>query len=368
MAITSLLFSVVARSRWNWSLCARAADHGRVPRHRPVAVRGERDQDRYGGWVPIAIAHRRVHADEHVEDGPLPAQPRRCNAGALPLDLFLGDVARRKPLRVPGTAVFMTSSNDGVPVVLLHHLKHNKVLHEQVILMSVVTHEVPEVPAADRVSVEKLEHGLLPGDGAATDSWSRPTCRRSSSMRAISASRPSATTRRSISVESASSWPTARRAPGRGVAPEGIPLPTHVAVAEEALRRHVAQRAVGDRVLRHSAEPRRRAGSAGRVLTRPRRPRRFVADAEDRSFTSDTRLPNMKPRPNPPSAPPTAALVGDPRALERASHLVADLLAVDLDPAARDSRHRRKKHVVAADDRHRSVATRQIAQRGPPSP
>src|SRR5207302_8235769 len=82
------------------------------------------------------------------------------NSGSLPLDLFLGDVARRKPHRVPGTAVFMTSSNDAVPVVLLHHLKHNKVLHEQVILMSVVTREIPEIHSTDRVTVEKLEHGF----------------------------------------------------------------------------------------------------------------------------------------------------------------------------------------------------------------
>jgi KUP system potassium uptake protein len=54
----------------------------------------------------------------------------------------------------------MTSSNDGVPVVLLHHLKHNKVLHEQVILMSVVTEEVPEIGSSERVTVEKLEHGF----------------------------------------------------------------------------------------------------------------------------------------------------------------------------------------------------------------
>jgi KUP system potassium uptake protein len=54
----------------------------------------------------------------------------------------------------------MTSSNDGVPVVLLHHLKHNKVLHEQVILMSVVTREVPEISGEERVTVEKLEHGF----------------------------------------------------------------------------------------------------------------------------------------------------------------------------------------------------------------
>jgi KUP system potassium uptake protein len=54
----------------------------------------------------------------------------------------------------------MTSSNDGVPVVLLHHLKHNKVLHEQVILMSVVTQEVPEIKSDERVSVDKLTHGF----------------------------------------------------------------------------------------------------------------------------------------------------------------------------------------------------------------
>src|SRR5213083_2494482 len=82
------------------------------------------------------------------------------HAGSLPLSLFLDDVERRKPPRVMGTAVFMTSSNDGVPVVLLHHLKHNKVLHEQVILMSVVTSEVPEINAVERVTVEKLEHGF----------------------------------------------------------------------------------------------------------------------------------------------------------------------------------------------------------------
>jgi len=47
-----------------------------------------------------------------------------------------------------------------VPVVLLHHLKHNKVLHEQVILMSVITEDIPEIEVADRVSVEKFEHGF----------------------------------------------------------------------------------------------------------------------------------------------------------------------------------------------------------------
>jgi KUP system potassium uptake protein len=83
-------------------------------------------------------------------------------AGSLPLDLFLKDVEKRKPHRVAGTAVFMTSTADGVPVVLLHHLKHNKVLHEQVVLMSIKTAEVPEIDEREeeRITVEKLDQGF----------------------------------------------------------------------------------------------------------------------------------------------------------------------------------------------------------------
>ena len=62
---------------------------------------------------------------------------------ALPLPLFLEDISRRQPSRVPGTAVFMTSDPGGAPVVLLHHLKHNKVLHEQVIIMSISEKRFP---------------------------------------------------------------------------------------------------------------------------------------------------------------------------------------------------------------------------------
>jgi KUP system potassium uptake protein len=159
MAITSLLFAVVARARWNWSL-------GHVV---PITI-GFLSIDltlfsanvikiEYGGWVPIVIAIVVYTLMSTWKKGRLLLN-HALNSGALPLDLFLNDVGRRKPQRVAGTAVFMTSSNDGVPVVLLHHLKHNKVLHEQVILMSVVTQEVPEVKADDRVTTEALEQGF----------------------------------------------------------------------------------------------------------------------------------------------------------------------------------------------------------------
>jgi len=64
-------------------------------------------------------------------------------------------------VRVSGTAVFMTSEAAGVPVVLLHHLKHNKVLHETVILLSIVTDDVPEVPRAERARIEALGQGFF---------------------------------------------------------------------------------------------------------------------------------------------------------------------------------------------------------------
>jgi KUP system potassium uptake protein len=80
--------------------------------------------------------------------------------GSLPMDLFLADVARRKPYRAPGTAVFLTSTPEGAPLVLLHHLKHNKVLHQHVVLLSILSANVPEVPAAERIGVTPLEEGF----------------------------------------------------------------------------------------------------------------------------------------------------------------------------------------------------------------
>jgi KUP system potassium uptake protein len=79
---------------------------------------------------------------------------------SLPMDLFLSDIARRKPARVPGTAVFMTSDPAGVPIVLLHHLKHNKVLHETVVIMSIEGEEIPQVAESERATLAPLGDGF----------------------------------------------------------------------------------------------------------------------------------------------------------------------------------------------------------------
>ena len=79
----------------------------------------------------------------------------------LPLELFLAEIARKNPHRVPGTAVFMTSSVGTAPPVMLHHLKHNKILHERVVLVSIVTEEVPFVSRRERVESRALGSGFF---------------------------------------------------------------------------------------------------------------------------------------------------------------------------------------------------------------
>jgi KUP system potassium uptake protein len=79
---------------------------------------------------------------------------------SMPDDLFLADLAETRLPRVKGTAVFMASSPEGIPQVLLHHVKHNKVLHEHVVLLSVDVKPQPWVPGNDAIDMRELEHGF----------------------------------------------------------------------------------------------------------------------------------------------------------------------------------------------------------------
>jgi KUP system potassium uptake protein len=112
-----------------------------------------------GGWFPLLVAaivylfmstwkRGRARLAELVLEN------------TLPIDLFLADIGKRKPVRVPGIAVFLTSVRGGAPPVLLHHLKHNKVLHEKVILLSVIGQEIPQVDEGGRVRYRELGEGF----------------------------------------------------------------------------------------------------------------------------------------------------------------------------------------------------------------
>jgi KUP system potassium uptake protein len=112
-----------------------------------------------GGWLPLLVAALVYLLMSTWKKG----RVRLSNIvreNTLPIELFLNDIRRRQPHRVPGTAVFMTSDSGGAPPVLLHHLKHNKVLHEKVMLMSVHTEEIPQVAEGERVRCGELGEGF----------------------------------------------------------------------------------------------------------------------------------------------------------------------------------------------------------------
>ncbi len=160
MIITTMLALVVAHRRWNWSvpLCLAlgagflavdlsffAANAVKIP---------------HGGWVPLVIAAITVGLMATWRRGRAVLSIRLAEE-SLPLDAFIRRQAKSSDIhRVKGTAVFMTSSSNTVPIALLHNLKHNQVLHERVVFVTVLVDDVPRVPAKDRVLVEGLAEGF----------------------------------------------------------------------------------------------------------------------------------------------------------------------------------------------------------------
>jgi KUP system potassium uptake protein len=112
-----------------------------------------------GGWITIAIALAISVLMSTWKRGRAELAAQSL-ATRLPIEIFIGDVGTFKPHRVPGTAVFMTLNDQGTPVTLLHHFKHNKVLHEAVLLLTVRSAQSPTVPESQRVQVAALDHGF----------------------------------------------------------------------------------------------------------------------------------------------------------------------------------------------------------------
>jgi KUP system potassium uptake protein len=159
MTITTILFCIVARDRWHWTRWQVAALGSLFLTVDFLFLTANLVKIAKGGWFPLLVAAvvyllmTTWKRGRGIVTGLL-----RDNS--LPIQLFLEDISRRKPPRVPGTAVFLTSDPGGAPVVLLHHLKHNKVLHERVIVLSIAGEEIPQVHPEDRVELKECGEGF----------------------------------------------------------------------------------------------------------------------------------------------------------------------------------------------------------------
>jgi KUP system potassium uptake protein len=159
MSITTVLYYEVMRTRWQWPLWKAGGIAGLFLAIDLSFLGANLIKVAHGGWFPIVVAIGIFTLMATWKQGrALLAGILRENS--LPMDLFLQDIKRRQPPRVPGVAVFLTSAAGGAPPVLLHHLKHNQVLHERVILLSIVTKDIPSVPEKDRIQCTELGEGF----------------------------------------------------------------------------------------------------------------------------------------------------------------------------------------------------------------
>ena len=111
-----------------------------------------------GGWVPLAIGLTIFTMLTTWSRGRKLMQQEMAES-AMPIPVFVKSAAN-SATRVPGTAVFMTSTSDGVPHALLHNLKHNKVLHERIILLTIKIADVPFVPETKLCQLDDLGQGF----------------------------------------------------------------------------------------------------------------------------------------------------------------------------------------------------------------
>jgi KUP system potassium uptake protein len=155
MLITTILLHEVMRRRWNWNPALAFGVVAPFVVLDLVFFSAALLKVRAGGWIPLlAAVVVYVLVATWKQGAELLAEFRRTGGGRL--DRLLEELERTPPVRVPGAGVFMSQEVDRAPVVLLHHLKHNKALHERLILLSVITEDVPRVVPEERVSIEPM--------------------------------------------------------------------------------------------------------------------------------------------------------------------------------------------------------------------
>ncbi len=159
MVITTLLLFVVQRERWKWPLPVALAFTGFLLVIDLSFWGANLVKIPEGGWFPLAVGAIVFTIMSTWKRGRT-ILSERLRAGTVSFEDFAERVRTEEFTRVPGSAVFMASDPSTTPPALLRNLKYNKVLHENVILLTVDTEEVPHVPPERRVEYKDLERGF----------------------------------------------------------------------------------------------------------------------------------------------------------------------------------------------------------------
>jgi len=160
MVITSILLFFCFRRIWGWNALGAAALAGAFLSVELIFLSANLAKVPDGGWVPLASALAVFLTMTTWRQG-RELIDRRVREGLTRIEDFIRTHATAAQARVPGTAVYVTREPSGVPWALASNLKHNKVLHEQIVLLTIRIEAVPRVAALKRLSLEQLDAGFL---------------------------------------------------------------------------------------------------------------------------------------------------------------------------------------------------------------
>ncbi|WP_436905723.1 potassium transporter Kup [Acinetobacter johnsonii] len=157
MLCGTILISILAYGLWRWPMWKVALFAVPFLLLDTVFVASTSLKILSGGWVPILIGAVLYTILMTWKDGRALVL-KRLEKDSLPIDLFIKSISMGSETKfVPGDAVFLTGTPNIVPHAMLHNIKHNKVLHERNIMVTVITRDIPFVPSQERSSVEKLD-------------------------------------------------------------------------------------------------------------------------------------------------------------------------------------------------------------------
>jgi KUP system potassium uptake protein len=160
MISTTVLFFFASRRLWNWGVFRAGAICALFLMVEGAFFAANMLKVLNGGWVPLVMGMVIFVLMATWKKGRRLVWAK-LGPAAMPLEMFLDNIETSKRLpRVPGSALFMTANPEGTPIALLHNLKHNKVLHERNIILTVLTNEVPQVEPEKRLEVDNLGGGF----------------------------------------------------------------------------------------------------------------------------------------------------------------------------------------------------------------